>query len=205
MLDSLLNDPSYSRIIIYVLAGLCAVLAIAVIVLGVKKNSYYVDEDGNEVPPPSKKKKSKGKSRTVEEETPAVAAPQAVNTIVEEKAVPHPEHEETKVVPVQRPDHLTVDVIVSINDEQIEHPITQLPCLIGREAGKCNLVLSEPAVSRRHARFFEQDGRLYVEDVSEHNGTYVNGTKLPSLGMAELHEQDVVSLGRAEITIYSIN
>ena len=38
------NDPEIMKMIIYVLAGLCGVLAIAVIFLGIKKNSYYVPE-----------------------------------------------------------------------------------------------------------------------------------------------------------------
>jgi pSer/pThr/pTyr-binding forkhead associated (FHA) protein len=37
--------------------------------------------------------------------------------------------------------------------------------------------------------------------VSEHNGTYLNGTKLPSLGSAPLKEGDRISLGRAEIVV----
>ncbi len=49
--------------------------------------------------------------------------------------------------------------------------------LIGRADGN-GLVLSEGGVSRRHARFFEQDGQLLVEDLGSANGTWVDGERI---------------------------
>ncbi len=113
------------------------------------------------------------------------------------------EEPHTKEVPlaVREPAAKSAVVEVTINGNTEHREIEYFPCLIGRDASSCNLVISEPAVSRRHARIFVSEDVLYVEDVSEHNGTYVNGTKLASLGRTELHEGDRISLGRAEITI----
>ena len=49
------DNPEIDKLIIFALLGMVAVLGIAVIFLAVKKNTYYVDESGNEIPPVSKK------------------------------------------------------------------------------------------------------------------------------------------------------
>ena len=96
-----------------------------------------------------------------------------------------------------------VRIRVDVSGKSAEYAVDHLPCLIGRETGTCDLTISEPAISRRHARLALADNKVFIEDVSEHNGTFLNGTKLPSLGSAELHEGDRIALGRAEITVLS--
>ena len=233
------NDPEIMKMIIYVLAGLCGVLAIAVIFLGIKRNSYYVDEDGNEVPPPAKRKKRKNaepEEEPEDEETDEEPEDEEVAGDAEEE--PAPAVQETVVVPVMRhtePAEEETDeeaeeeekaeedrgandpvmgplfsdtvaatgaeVTVTINGQSETHVLDTMPCMMGREARSCNLVLQEPAVSRRHARLFLQDNGLFVEDISEHNGRYVNGTKLVPLGQSRLNDGDEISLGRAVIRI----
>ena len=224
------NDPEIMKMIIYVLAGLCGVLSIAVIFLGIKKNSYYVDEDGNEVPPPGKKKKRKKAEpeeepeeeaeeepviteETEEEEDPAVQETVVVpvmrhaEPVKEEETETEQEEDRGEDDPVMGPlftDTVAAtgaEVTVTINGQSETHVLDTMPCMMGREARTCNLVLQEPAVSRKHARLFLQDNGLFVEDVSEHNGTYVNGTKLVPLGQARLNDGDEISLGRAVIRI----
>ncbi len=247
MLD-LLNDPEIDKLIIYGLAGVCAVLLIAVIFLAVKRNVYYIDEDGDEVVE-EKPRRSRKKEKPVQEEVKPEPVP-APAPVPVETAMPAAEEEvqgQTAVVDLRqlaetsqpqeleatrislpaiqaddsddddeedvRPETLEVPlavkqpapksavVAVTISGETTHREIEYFPCLMGRDASSCNLVISEPAVSRRHARIFVQDDQLYVEDVSEHNGTYINGTKLASLGRAPLHEGDRISLGRAEIAV----
>ncbi len=244
------DDPEIDKLIIYALIGICAVLFLAVIILAVKKNTYYIDENGDEIPPKNakiKKVSSKGKKKPViveededddeddyyEEPAPVqkpapaampvsepVPAPVSVSVPVpapvsEETAVqPLPEfEEESSALPplfVNEPepartlpagDPTGIKVAVKVAGEVTEHTVDVFPCMIGREAVSCNLTISEPAVSRRHARFVQEGKAFYIEDVSEHNGTYLNGTKLPPLGRARLQEGDRVNLGRAEIRI----
>ena len=229
----MLKDPEIMKMIIYILAGLCAVLSVAVIFLGIKKNSYYVDEEGNEVPPPQKVKKKKAKPEPViaeaeeeeaeeeaeEVEIPAIPAVQQTVAVpvmrhAEPAAEPEPKEEEEETEedrgendPVMGPlfsETVAASgavVTVTINGQSETHTLDVMPCMMGREARTCNLVLQEPAVSRRHARLFLQDNGLFVEDVSEHNGTFVNGTKLVPLGQARLNDGDEISLGRALIHI----
>ena len=114
-----------------------------------------------------------------------------------EPFIPAPPSEEVKV-----PTGLEVAVVIGNNVR--EYSINQLPCLLGRDAGSCDLVISEPAVSRRHARIVESDGKLYIEDVSEHNGTFLNAKKLPSLGREEINAGDRITLGRATIDVTKV-
>lgn len=96
-----------------------------------------------------------------------------------------------------------VRVTIRVGDQETRADVTSFPCLIGREADCCDVIISEPAVSRRHARLLLKDEDVFIEDVSEHNGTFLNEMKIPPLGKARVHEGDRITLGRANITIDS--
>jgi pSer/pThr/pTyr-binding forkhead associated (FHA) protein len=64
---------------------------------------------------------------------------------------------------------------------------------VGR-AGGCGIPLAgDTYVSQVHARVFERDGDLYVEDLGSTNGTYVNGTKISE--PTRLRRADRVQIG----------
>ena len=196
------DDPKIVQLIIIALVGIIVVLTIAVIYLAIKKNTYYVDEDGEEITSFSTKKTPE----------PVVEAP------VVEAAVPvqplrgweldDEESEEggTLEVPMtSRPAEITsVELTVTVEDETSSQTLTSFPCMVGRETS-CGLVISEPAVSRKHALLVSEMGGLYIEPVSEHNGTFVNGIRLSSQGKSRVYEGDRISLGRAEIVIGTIH
>lgn len=196
------DDPKIVKLIIIALVGIIVVLTIAVIYLAIKKNTYYVDEDGEEITSFSTKKIPE----------PVVEAP------VVEAAVPvqplrgleldDEESEEggTLEVPMtSRPAEITsVELTVTVEDETSSQTLTSFPCMVGRETS-CGLVISEPAVSRKHALLVSEMGGLYIEPVSEHNGTFVNGIRLSSQGKSRVYEGDRISLGRAEIVIGTIH
>ena len=196
------DDPKIVKLIIIALIGIIVVLTIAVIYLAIKKNTYYVDEDGEEITAFSTKKTPE----------PVVEAP------VVEAAVPvqplrgleldDEESEEggTLEVPMtSRPAEITsVELTVTVEDETSSQTLTSFPCMVGRETS-CGLVISEPAVSRKHALLVSEMGGLYIEPVSEHNGTFVNGIRLSSQGKSRVYEGDRISLGRAEIVIGTIH
>ena len=69
--------------------------------------------------------------------------------------------------------------------------------LVGRSQ-VCNLVISDPAASRRHARFEVKEGRCFVEDLGSSAGTCKNGEFITR---AELRDGDVVSLGQMQFTV----
>jgi pSer/pThr/pTyr-binding forkhead associated (FHA) protein len=70
---------------------------------------------------------------------------------------------------------------------------------VGR-ANTCQLPLPDDSyASQLHARFFRQDGRLWLEDLGSTNGTYVN-TK-PVTAPVALRRGDRVQIGR---TVFEI-
>lgn len=72
----------------------------------------------------------------------------------------------------------------------LEVPDTGLT--VGRDPGRCQLVMEHPSVSAVHADFLPKDGKVVLTDRST-NGTFVNGTRVQT---AELHDGDYVTFGR---------
>lgn len=69
--------------------------------------------------------------------------------------------------------------------------------VVGR-ADDCDLVLEERRLSRRHARFYEEKGRWFVEDLGSPNGTFVNGRRVKT---AALTPGDVVVLCKSTFRV----
>jgi pSer/pThr/pTyr-binding forkhead associated (FHA) protein len=63
---------------------------------------------------------------------------------------------------------------------------------MGRAAG-CTVTLDDTYASQLHARVFQRDGVLHVEDLGSTNGTYLNGQKLT--GVSPLDRGDHVKVG----------
>jgi hypothetical protein len=70
---------------------------------------------------------------------------------------------------------------------------------IGR-AGGCGITLTgDTFVSQVHARVFDRDGDLYVEDLGSTNGTLVNGA--PVKEPTRLQRGDRVHIGQTQIEV----
>ena len=74
------------------------------------------------------------------------------------------------------------------------YPIPSGTTTIGRESGMSEVLGGHAFVSRVHAQLTAEGGRLYIENFSHTNGTYVNNKKIPQ-GRVELHAGDEVGLG----------
>jgi serine/threonine protein kinase len=82
--------------------------------------------------------------------------------------------------------------LVAVKSESGEkHKVQGDTVMVGRDRS-CAIVLSHPAVSRRHARITVSDGAVVVEDLKSANGTYVNNTRVER---ASLKPGDVVRFG----------
>ena len=66
---------------------------------------------------------------------------------------------------------------------------------IGRQDGN-QLVLPSTQISRRHACLTMADGRLFLEDLSSANGTYVNGARVQKV---ELRQGSRIQLGEFQL------
>ena len=200
------DDPKIVQLIIIALVGIIVVLTIAVIYLAIKKNTYYVDESGEEITTFSTKKTPEPvEAPSVEKSIPV--QPLRSLDLDGDEADENEDEEEggTLEVPMtSKPADITaVDLTVTVEDETSTQTLTSFPCMVGRETS-CGLVISEPAVSRKHALLVSEMGALYIEPVSEHNGTFVNGSRLTSQGRSRVYEGDRITLGRAEIVVGTI-
>src|SRR5687767_4986361 len=81
-----------------------------------------------------------------------------------------------------------VHVRAEVNEK---HPIQGDNVMVGRDR-TCSIVLSHPAVSRRHARMTLNGTSWIVEDLKSANGTYVNNTRVERM---KLKAGDVVRFG----------
>src|SRR5216684_2795915 len=82
--------------------------------------------------------------------------------------------------------------LVNVKSEANErHAIQGDSIMVGRDR-TCSIVLSHPAVSRRHARITLNGQQIVLEDLKSANGTYVNNTRVDR---AKLKVGDVVRFG----------
>jgi hypothetical protein len=72
-------------------------------------------------------------------------------------------------------------------------PIAYAQMTLGR-GDECTLQVRDRAVSRKHAKVTQRDGRVWLEDLRGPNGTYVNGQRV-QLRVA-LQPGDVIELGQ---------
>lgn len=79
------------------------------------------------------------------------------------------------------------------NKRHIE--LKQFPCTIGKMAGCVDYVLSDNSVSRIHARFDRQDGKLLLTDMNSTNGTYKNGLRMQPQETVEIEPGDEIRFG----------
>ena len=75
------------------------------------------------------------------------------------------------------------------------------PLEVGRDRA-ADLILRDPEVSRRHARFESHEGIVYVEDLRSSNGTFLNGRRV--IESIEIRPGDEIDVGTTRIVVRSI-
>jgi serine/threonine protein kinase len=101
----------------------------------------------------------------------------------------------SKPQPALQPHWQLVHVKDQVNEK---HALTGENIMIGRDRS-CAVVLSHPAVSRRHAKITPSGSTCLLEDLKSANGTYVNNTRVER---ATLKPGDVVRFGADESCSY---
>jgi len=82
--------------------------------------------------------------------------------------------------------------LVSVREEAKEkHDVAGENIMVGRDRS-CSIVLTHPAVSRRHAKITLAGATILLEDMKSANGTFVNNTRIEK---ANLKPGDVVRFG----------
>ena len=127
------DDPKIVQLIIIALIGIIVVLTIAVIYLAIKKNTYYVDENGEEITSFSTKKEEPERMEVPSVETPIPVQPLRGISVDDEEETE--EEGGTLEVPMSdKPAEITaVDLTITVEDETSVQTISAFPCMIGRE------------------------------------------------------------------------
>jgi serine/threonine-protein kinase len=72
------------------------------------------------------------------------------------------------------------------------------PCVAGRDPASVQIVLSDPASSRRHFQVAAKDGKWFVTDLGSKNSTYLNSEKLSK--ETELNNGDNIQVGETVLS-----
>jgi len=67
---------------------------------------------------------------------------------------------------------------------------------------ECELAISDPAVSRRHARLWVSPAQIVIEDLGSQNGVHVNGERIQ--GPRELRGGDVIRICSHELSLVEV-
>jgi len=91
-------------------------------------------------------------------------------------------------------------VFLKFRDNTIsEATLGQNAITVGRDPGN-DIQVDNPAVSGIHARIWQEDGTIYIEDAESTNGTYVNGEKIVKVA---LNDKDEVLIGKHHLEVVS--
>jgi diguanylate cyclase (GGDEF)-like protein len=71
---------------------------------------------------------------------------------------------------------------------------------IGRDTDN-DIQIQDPSVSRKHAKLFRKDARVFIEDLRSQNGTWIDGAALKSGEAYEISEGLAVALGNILICL----
>jgi FhaA, N-terminal domain/FHA domain len=121
-------------------------------------------------------------------ETPLPKPAAAATMVYRPKSDAPPPDEGEAAVPVERE---SVWLIVGGQ----RHPVEKRVTVIGRAQG-CDVQLSDPNVSRRHAELRQEETSYWVVDLGSTNGMEVNGQRLRQ---AKLEGGDRITLGSTDV------
>jgi len=78
---------------------------------------------------------------------------------------------------------------------EAEVPVGDRPLMIGRDPD-CDIVLDDPAISKKHAQLLLVDGEYMVRDQNSHNGTFVDNERVTH---RTLKNGDIIAIGPKKI------
>lgn len=95
----------------------------------------------------------------------------------------------------------TYELLYRKKGKEETYEISSFPFLLGKEQGSVNLPIRDMSVSRIHARFLQEDGELYLEDMHSTNGTFVNDLPLQPHERFAVRRGDILQFGKAEFIL----
>jgi hypothetical protein len=97
--------------------------------------------------------------------------------------------------------HELVQTSYALREASADHPLNKSPLLVGHGAD-CDIVLSGPLVSTRHAEFHETEAGIVVIDLDSESGVFVNDARITS--PTALLIGDKLSIGDNEFVLTEI-
>lgn len=75
--------------------------------------------------------------------------------------------------------------------------------ILGRLSGQVDFAVSNPKVGKVHAEIVNQNGQIFIKDLSSKNGTYVNGAsgRINSNVLHSLNANDKFKLADSEFVL----
>ena len=136
------------------------------------------------------------------EVAPAAPEPEPAPQSPGPAADPDPGSVELRTVPAPLPALARLQ-IVHVDGRAEELPLSSRGIRIGRSRQADNdiVLAQDPMVSKRHARFAVEGGRMLLYDEGSTNGTQLRGASVPAGQGWPLADGDTVSIGRTKITV----
>ncbi len=78
-------------------------------------------------------------------------------------------------------------------------PLEQEEVFLGRDLSN-DIPISDPEISRRHARFLMRADGIVIEDLGSTNGTFINGMRVSAPQV--LHSGDVITFGENIVVVF---
>lgn len=86
-------------------------------------------------------------------------------------------------------------------ENPIEIKPVEFPYIIGKSEYSCNFCIDSAVVSRVHMRIVEELNDYYVEDLNSTNGTFINGKKIVSHSLEQVHIGDKLTIANIDFIV----
>lgn len=100
------------------------------------------------------------------------------------------------IAPILQSENNTCKYVITSLDGEYAYEIKDGTAILGRENEMKEYLADKAYVSRQHAKIMKDDDKVYIENLSNTNFTFVNNQKI--VEKTELHVDDEIGLGGNE-------